>query len=356
MVKDQKPLALAAIVLSRTLFLAMRIEDTVSQGEAWPSPISPTALTKSKPESIRLSNEDALAALHELIDWIFDQGESPDVICIGTYGAFVNPNSRLPRLGLEGIAGEANGPLAGKPIRAIVEERIEARFGSKAMPEILIETDTGVYAVGENYVRSLPGFGKNPTLTKDDPLAFGFFSGGVGAAVCQNLTLNRGLFVGQRGIMPVYPHPWDIDQEFEPKHPLHFSLSARTEIQSIEHRAKLLGYSKTSFAELVKDINLEVWDIVAHYIAYFCIGMLSQYSPRIIVLGGMVVNDTPHLIDLVREKFSDFLGDLDNHYTNRMDIAADPETYIQAATSLDTCLYGCLQIAKSHIQLGERKK
>lgn len=330
---------LAGIVLSRTMFLAAKLE-----GEVDHRPISPVLLTECDTKIVDVEDDSAERALEGLVEWLC-RDRNPESICIGTYGAF-SVESEPGTLRIEGISKGTSGPLVGCDLRALLVSSFHS-YG--AYPLVSIETDVGVYAVGENYVRGLPDTDGAKVLSRNDALAFGYFTGGVGSAISQNLRLIRGRFVGQRGKIPVYPHPLDIEIGFRSNHAFPFSLEAHTEISAIQRRVALMDGVEMSFEQLADSPEHQVWDVVAHYAAMFCFDVFVNYSPKIVVLGGRTMTGVDGMIERVQSKFSQIILDADSGSIGQMPRADDVSNFIVWPHSLETSLFGCLQIAKTNI-------
>lgn len=326
-------------MLSRTMFLAVKLE-----GEVDHRPIPPMLLAECDTKIVDVEDGSAEQSLEMLLEWLCRE-RKPESICVGTYGAF-SVEGEQGRLRIDGISKNTSGPLVGCDLRGLLVASFH-RYG--AYPLVSIETDVGVYAIGENYVRGLPDTDSAKVLSKSDALAFGYFTGGVGSAISQNLKIIRGRFVGQRGKIPVYPHPLDIEIDFRPNHAFPFSLEAHTEISAIETRAALMDGAETSFEQLTDSPKHEVWDVVAHYVAMFCFDVFVNYSPKVVVLGGRTMTGVVGMIERVQGRFRQIISDADNSSIRQMPRADDISNFIVWPHSLETSLFGCLHVAKTNV-------
>ncbi|MCA0948492.1 ROK family protein [Salipiger pacificus] len=313
-----------------------------TEAEPFSSPISPNILAGSSARVERVTGETAHQILADLIAWLCRGEWKPASVCIGTYGATMSERGEI-----NGISRDEGSPLNGQDIRKIVS-RLFSENG--ASPTLSVETDVGVYAIGENYMRALPRSDGTAELTTKDPIAFGFFSGGVGAAVCQNLRLIRGLQVGHRGKMPVYPHPLDLSHGFRPVHRFPFSIEAMTCVSSIKSRATLIDGFDGSLADLIQRPEAKTWDIVAYYIAMFCFSLVVNYSPRLIVLGGRTVTHPTFMLERVRQSYSELTRNTLAIDRGTSLEAGDPHSFIQLPHSIETCLYGSLEVARRQFE------
>lgn len=124
---------------------------------------------------------------------------------------------------------------------------------------------------------------------------------GIGAGAIQNVQFIGGLGHTEAGHVYVAPHPHDVANNFSGVCPFHKGcLEGMAAGPSLEARTGIRG-------ELI-ELNSDVWDVQAYYIAQAAIQATLLYRPEVIVFGGGVMAQE-HMLKRVRDKFKALLND-----------------------------------------------
>ena len=124
---------------------------------------------------------------------------------------------------------------------------------------------------------------------------------GIGAGAIQNGEFIGGLGHTEAGHTYVALHPYDVKNEFKGICPFHNGcLEGLAAGPSLEGRTGIRG-------ELI-ELNSEVWDVQAYYIAQAAVQATLLYRPQVIVFGGGVMAQE-HMLNRVREKFVGLMND-----------------------------------------------
>ncbi|WP_373106667.1 fructokinase ScrK [Streptococcus lutetiensis] len=124
---------------------------------------------------------------------------------------------------------------------------------------------------------------------------------GIGAGAIQNVQFIGGLGHTEAGHVYVAPHPHDVANNFSGVCPFHKGcLEGMAAGPSLEVRTGIRG-------ELI-ELNSDVWDVQAYYIAQAAIQATLLYRPEVIVFGGGVMAQE-HMLKRVRDKFKALLND-----------------------------------------------
>ncbi len=102
---------------------------------------------------------------------------------------------------------------------------------------------------------------------------------GIGAGAIQNGEFIGGLGHTEAGHTYVALHPYDVKHEFKGMCPFHNGcLEGLVAGPSLEGRTGIRG-------ELI-ELNSDVWDVQAYYIAQAAVQATLLYRPQVIVFGG----------------------------------------------------------------------
>lgn len=124
---------------------------------------------------------------------------------------------------------------------------------------------------------------------------------GIGAGAIQNGQFIGGLGHTEAGHVYVAPHSHDVANNFSGVCPFHKGcLEGLAAGPSLEARTGIRG-------ELI-ELNSDVWDVQAYYIAQAAIQATLLYRPEVIVFGGGVMAQE-HMLKRVRDKFKALLND-----------------------------------------------
>lgn len=124
---------------------------------------------------------------------------------------------------------------------------------------------------------------------------------GIGAGAIQNGQFIGGLGHTEVGHVYVAPHSHDVANNFSGVCPFHKGcLEGLAAGPSLEARTGIRG-------ELI-ELNSDVWDVQAYYIAQAAIQATLFYRPEVIVFGGGVMAQE-HMLKRVRDKFKALLND-----------------------------------------------
>ncbi|MDO4635381.1 MAG: ROK family protein [Streptococcus sp.] len=124
---------------------------------------------------------------------------------------------------------------------------------------------------------------------------------GIGAGAIQHGEFVGGCGHTEAGHTYVATHPHDIATEFTGVCPFHRGcLEGMAAGPSLEARTGIRG-------EMI-ELNSNVWDIQAYYIAQAAVQATLMYRPQVIVFGGGVMGQE-HMLNRVREKFHSLLND-----------------------------------------------
>lgn len=133
-----------------------------------------------------------------------------------------------------------------------------------------------------------------------DNLVYYTIGTGIGAGIIQNGNFIEGLSHPEAGHIFVTPHPNDVANEFSGVCPFHKGcLEGMAAGPSLEARTGIRG-------EHI-DLNSDVWDIQAYYIAQSAIQATLMFRPQIIVYGGGVMQQK-HMLKRVRRQFEHLLN------------------------------------------------
>ena len=126
-------------------------------------------------------------------------------------------------------------------------------------------------------------------------------SSAYGAGAIQNGQFIGGLGHTEVGHVYVAPHSHDVANNFSGVCPFHKGcLEGLAAGPSLEARTGIRG-------ELI-ELNSDVWDVQAYYIAQAAIQATLFYRPEVIVFGGGVMAQE-HMLKRVRDKFKALLND-----------------------------------------------
>ena len=154
---------------------------------------------------------------------------------------------------------------------------------------IYFTTDVNSSAYGEVVARNNAG-------GHIENLVYYTIGTGIGAGVIQ-----RGEFIGgaghpEMGHYYVAQHPMDVEKEFKGVCPFHNGcLEGFAAGPSLEARTGIRGENI--------ELNSNVWDIQAYYIAQAAVNATVTFRPDVIVFGGGVMAQQ-HMLDRVRTKFT----------------------------------------------------
>ncbi len=158
---------------------------------------------------------------------------------------------------------------------------------------IYFTTDVNSSAYGEVVARNNAG-------GHIENLVYYTIGTGIGAGVIQ-----RGEFIGgaghpEMGHYYVAQHPMDVEKEFKGVCPFHNGcLEGFAAGPSLEARTGIRGENI--------ELNSNVWDIQAYYIAQAAVNATVTFRPDVIVFGGGVMAQQ-HMLDRVRTKFTALLN------------------------------------------------
>lgn len=304
--EGQDELNLAGIVIGRQLIIAIKTTESRQNVKRNGFRPSRESLREREMKAIEITEDKGpREALTEVVAWICKDDRSPMAVGVGCYGPFV-PGGYEIRERQTGYRERWNHseitPMLDLNIFNLLREMF-LRHGP--VPKIRIDTDVAVAALAEYYLRARPIYPDPPGLSGHDRLAFGLFTSGVGGEIVENHQILRGEHHAEMGRLPIYPHPDDTgpdDKPFRPtRHDIGWCLEAYSNILALEERTGL------DLDELQSQPDHPVWDLEAHYIAQFCFSVLVTATPKLIVLGGQIVLETPRLLDKVRREFAGFI-------------------------------------------------
>lgn len=207
---------------------------------------------------------------------------------------------------------------------------------------VRLDTDVNAAALGEAVFGHASGSAAGKTGS--DNLLYVTIGTGIGVGVYIDGHLLHGAMHAESGHIFVARHP---DDRYEGKCPFHKdcfeglasgpAIEGRFGIRGELIPFKAPGSENASFTGTEK-----AWDIEAYYIAQACVNYTLCYSPKVIVLGGGVMNH-PELFPMIRSYYKRFMNNyVKNPYTE------NPDSYIVPATlSGDQGILGCLCLAKS---------
>lgn len=170
------------------------------------------------------------------------------------------------------------------------DTEVAGYFARELEVPVAFDTDVNGSALGE--------FGYGAARGIDD-FVYVTIGTGIGAGVFANGRPLNGLIHTELGHQLVARADDDLDS-FQGTCPFH--TDCLTDLAcgpAIEARWKCKGH------ELGEDHP--AWDLQAHYLAVMCVNIAMAYSPRLIILGGGVM-DQKHLFAKVRGRFTDLMN------------------------------------------------
>lgn len=162
-------------------------------------------------------------------------------------------------------------------------------IGREIQVPLYFTTDVNSSAYGEMLVR--PGV---------ESLVYYTIGTGIGAGAIQNGQFIGGLGHTEAGHTYVQSHPEDVKNGFLGVCPFHKGcLEGMAAGPSLEARTGTAG-------ELI-EVDSDVWDIQAFYIAQAALQATMLYRPEVIVIGGGVMSQG-HMLERVHNKFEQLLN------------------------------------------------
>lgn len=257
--------------------------------------------------------------------WMFENTGGIEKLGIGCYGPFKTldwsiPTSERIDQGYGYIDSTIHPKLAQRNLFLIVKESFERI--QESVPEIRIQTDANVAALGELYHRHVLN-GQWIDDGKNQVISFLKFSRGVGGGVVYGDKLWGGRLHPEMGQIRV--ERWKSKIATETKAEELFPGVCEYHGGCLEGLSSAGAFTKRWNKEYwaIKDNNHEAWDRQAHYVAQLCVNVTCLFAPSRIVLGGSLVAEGD-VINKVREKFSALMGkNPKNYYPSYPDLFKD---------------------------------
>lgn len=156
---------------------------------------------------------------------------------------------------------------------------------------------------------------------------------GVGVGICVEGTPVHGYMHPEGGHCQVPRAQADIDNDFHGTCPFHGAcVEGMVASNSIAART---GLDRRELESITDDD--QVWDTIAHYMAFLCVNITFMVSPDVIVIGGGIARRAK-LFDLIREKFVKAV----NKYGQQPPVA----DYIKPSFHPDIGLVSSLELAR----------
>lgn len=291
------------------LYITDDFIDVVCGYEKWAGnvvPIHAAAIMTSEEVRHRFFFKESIPqTFREVALWISRLAPRVRVIGVGCYGPFasLDHGSRQSSNVYGLLQPSKRGRLSGLSVRELLLDALDVQLA----PDIVVETDVNVAALGELYLRRARS-GTNDW--GDKVIAFIKVSHGIGGGVVFGSRFWAGRLHPEMGHIQVRRWPKDLGRW---QRLLGTCDHHRDCLQGLANVASFEQRWKRSFEELLRDPEHEAWQREAFYIAQLCIAVTALLAPSQIILGGRVMNmDT--LIDLVRQQFTIMLADADGNY------------------------------------------